>query len=231
MLIFRITSKLSVKRKKENELRRKIRHVHSVKLNAVNKPIYVQKVYTVNFGIKCMETIQKTGMKKYTMKNNASFSVDLPKEKTYDELHNIVRSHYKIIRKSETYLGSYNGKSFQQYLNVEQIMLAEKVGKTSVQVYLFYPKSYNKLEQEEMLYHADVNDEDDRVNSIDASSTSVTCNNHERLTPLFNINTDITMTNHFPSTLNNPFEYFDKSFDRKSICLEGKCTYTDVCIR
>ena len=57
MLIFRITSKLSVKRKKENELRRKIRRVHSVKLNAVNKPIYVQKVYTVNFGIKYMEAI------------------------------------------------------------------------------------------------------------------------------------------------------------------------------
>ena len=197
MLIFLITSKLSVKRKKENELRRK-RRVHSVKLNAVNKPIYVQRVYTVNFGIKCMETIQKTVMKKYTIKNNASFSVDLPKEKTYDELRNIVRSHYKIIRKSETYLGSYNGKNFQQYLNVEQIMLAEKVGKTSVQVYLFYPKSYNKLKQEEMLYHADVSDEDDRVNSIDASSTSMTCNKHERLTPLFNISTDITMTNIFP---------------------------------
>ena len=197
MLIFRITSKLSVKRKKENELRRK-RRVHSVKLNAVNKPIYVQRVYTVNFGIKCTETIQKTVMKKYTIKNNASFSVDLPKEKTYDELRNIVRSHYKIIRKSETYLGSNNGKNFQQYLNVEQIMLAEKVGKTSVQVYLFYPKSYNKLKQEEMLYHADVSDEDDRVNSIDASSTSMTCNNHERLTPLFNISTDITMTNIFP---------------------------------
>ena len=89
-----------------DELRRKIKRVHSGKSNAVNKPIYVQKVYTVNVGIKSMETIQKTGMKKYTLKNKASFSVDLPKETTYAELHNIVRSHYKIIRKPEIYLGS-----------------------------------------------------------------------------------------------------------------------------
>ena len=44
-----------------------------------------------------------------------------------DELHNIVGSHYKIIRKSETYLVSFSGNSFQQYLNVEQIMLEQKV--------------------------------------------------------------------------------------------------------
>ena len=29
--------------------------------------------------------IQKIGMKKYTLTNNASFSVDLPKETKYDE--------------------------------------------------------------------------------------------------------------------------------------------------
>ena len=176
-----------------------------------------------------MEAIQKTRMKKYTLKNNASVSVDLPKETKYDELHNIVRSH-KIIRKSETYLGSYSGKSFQQYLNVEQIMLAQKVRKKSVEVYLFYPKSYSKLKHEEMLFHADVSNEDDRVNSLDASSTSVTCNNHELLTLLFNTNTGITMTNNFSSILNNPL-YFDKSFDSKNICLECNFTYTDVCIR
>ena len=147
-----------------DQLRREIRRVHSGKLNLVNKIIYVQKVYTATVGIKCIETIQKTGMKKYTLKNNASFSVDLPKEAKYDELHNYVRSHYKIIRKSETYLGSYSGNSFQQYLNVEQMMLAQKVNKKSVQVYLFYPKSYNKLKHEEMLFR-DVSDEDDRVNS------------------------------------------------------------------
>ena len=53
-----------------DELRRKIRCVHSGKSIAVNKPIYVQKFYAVNVGIKCMETIQKTGMKTYTLKNN-----------------------------------------------------------------------------------------------------------------------------------------------------------------
>ena len=73
-------------------------------------------------------------MKKYILKNYAIFSVDLPKETKYDELHNIVRSHYKIIRKSEAYLGSYSGKSFQQYFNVKQMMLAQKVKKKSVQV-------------------------------------------------------------------------------------------------
>ena len=46
-------------------------------------------------------------------------------------------------------------------------MLAQKVKKKSVQVYLFYPQSYNKLKREEMLFHADASDEDDRVNSPD----------------------------------------------------------------
>ena len=66
------------------------------------------------------------------------------------------------------------------------MMLAQKVQKKSVQVYLFYPKSYNKLKYEEMLFHADISDEDDSVNSQDASSTLMFCNNHELLTPLFN---------------------------------------------
>ena len=109
-------------------------------------------------------------------------------------------------------------------------MLAQKVRKKSAQVYLFYPKSYNKLKHEEMLLYADVSDEDDRVNSLDASSTSMTCNNNALLTPLFNTNTDITMTNDFSIILNNPL-YFDESFDRKNIFLECNCTYTDVCIR
>ena len=78
-------------------------------------------------------------------------------------------------------------------------MLAQKIKKKSVQVYLFYPKSYNKLKCEEMLFHADVTDEDDRVNSQDASSTSVACNNHELLTPLFSTNIDIAMANDFSS--------------------------------
>lgn len=48
-----------------------------------------------------METNQKTGMKKHTLKNNVSFPVDLPKKTMYHELQNIARSHYKI-RKFET---------------------------------------------------------------------------------------------------------------------------------
>ena len=154
-------------------------------------------------------------------------SFDLPNETKYDELHNIVRSHYKIIRKSETYLGSYSGNSFQQYLNMEQMMLAQKVKKKSVQVYLFYPKSYNKLKHEEMLFYADVSDKDDRVNCQGTSSASMTCNNHELLAPLFNRNTDITLANDFSSILNNSL-YFEESFDGKNICLECSCTYTDV---
>ena len=97
-------------------------------------------------------------------------------------------------------------------------MLAQKV------------KSYNKLKHEEMLLHADVSDEDDRVNSQGTSSASMTRNNHELLTPLFNTNTDITLTNDFSSILNNSL-HFEESFDRKNVCLECSCTYTDVCVR
>ena len=58
----------------------------------------------------------------------------------------------------------------------------------------------------------------------------MTYNNHELLTSLFNTNTDIAMTNDFSSILNNSL-YFEESFDRKNICSESSCTYTDVCIR
>ena len=109
-------------------------------------------------------------------------------------------------------------------------MLAQKVRKKSVQVYLFCPKSCSKLKHEEMLFHTDVSDEDDRVNSLDPSWTSMTCNNHELPTLLFKTNNGITMTNDFSSILNNPL-YFDKLFDRKNICLECSFTYTDVSIR
>ena len=78
-------------------------------------------------------------------------------------------------------------------------------------------------------FYGDASDEDDRGNSLNASLTSMTCNDHEVLIPLFNTNTDITMTNDFSSILNNPL-YFDESFDRKNICLVCNCTYTDVCI-
>ena len=76
------------------------------------------------------------------------------------------------------------------------------------QVYLCYPKSYNKLKHEEVLFHEDNSDEDDSVNSPDTSSTSMTCNNHEPLTALFNTNTGIGRTNDFSSILNNSL-YFD----------------------
>ena len=48
-----------------------------------------------------------------------------------------------------------------------------------------------------MLFHADISDEDDSVNSPDTSSTLMTCNNHEPLTPIFKTNTGIAMTNDF----------------------------------
>ena len=64
------------------ELRRKIRRIHGGKSNTANKLIYVQKVYTVNVGIKCIETIQKTRMKNYTLKNNASFQLIYQKKQS-----------------------------------------------------------------------------------------------------------------------------------------------------
>ena len=65
-----------------DELRRKIRLVHSGKSNTVNKPIYVRKVYTVNVGIKCMETIHRTGMKKYTLKKMQFFQLIYQKKQS-----------------------------------------------------------------------------------------------------------------------------------------------------
>ena len=61
-----------------------------------------------------------------------------------------------------------------------------------MQVYLFC-KSYNKLKIKLLLFQADVSDGNNSVNSKDASSTSMTCNNNELLTPLFNTNTGLSV--------------------------------------
>ena len=221
MVILLITSKLSLRRKKENhmwiEQMNLEGRVYSGKSNAVNKPIYVQKVYAVNVGIKCMETIQKTGMKSIHSKTMQVFQLIYQKKQSTTNYTTLLDP---IIKSSENL----------KPILVHIVEIAQKVEKKSVRFYLIYPKSHSKLEHEEMLFHADVSDEDDRVNSQDASSTSMTCNNRDLLTPLFNTNTDIKMTNDFSSILNNPL-YSDESFDRKNICLECNCICTDVCIR
>ena len=85
------------------------------------------------------------------MKNNKSFSTPLSQSTTYEQLHDIARKHYRARPGRITYLGLHkeNRTPFQNSL----IMIGQYVSnqthkdkKKSLQVYLYYPKSYAHLE-------------------------------------------------------------------------------------
>ena len=123
MVILLITSKLSVRRKKENhmwiEQMNLEGRVYSGKSNAVNKPIYVQKVYAVNVGIKCMETIQKTGMKSIHSKTMQVFQLIYQKKQSTTNYTTLLDP---IIKSSENL----------KRILVHIVEIAQKVEKKSV---------------------------------------------------------------------------------------------------
>ena len=107
--------------------------------------------YNVTIGIKCKERKSRYSKPSYVMKNNKSFSTQLSQSTTYEQLHDIARKHYRVRTGRITYLDLHkeNRTSFQNSL----ITIAQYVSnrpnkdkKKSIQVYLYYPKSYEHLE-------------------------------------------------------------------------------------
>ena len=79
------------------------------------KPIKVQEIIKVVFGIKCLEN------KAYVAKKNKSFSEDCERNATYHDLHDICRTHFDVPETISTYLGFCDGKKLGQFTNLEEL--------------------------------------------------------------------------------------------------------------
>ena len=79
------------------------------------------------------------------MKHQTLFTIKLDRSGTYDTLHNVIRNHYKIPAKTKTYLGGYKGQSVEITFRVAgSFAFAQRDKKRSLQLYLYYPKSFSK---------------------------------------------------------------------------------------
>ena len=106
----------------------------------------IQKCLSVNIGLKCVETNQKSKKEKYTLKTNQGYTADVKKITLCTELHESVREHYRIPNGRPTYLGLYNGKAIEMSWSLNELYQSQKEKKKSLQLYLYYPKSYADLE-------------------------------------------------------------------------------------
>ena len=108
-----------------------------------NRPVTVQKPYYVTTDIKCLEK-QKT-KSKYLLKHYKSIVIEVDRQTSYKELHELARKHFDILTKIVIFLGNYQTDGLDQALrNVETYALALKKKKKTVIVYLYCPKSLSK---------------------------------------------------------------------------------------
>ena len=106
------------------KLRNIIKRAHTGKKNVAEKLIFMVNVYTVNFGLKCIEAVNKSSTKKKHLDAvQASPQRYLNK---YEELHNFIKSHYKILESSKIFICNYSGITFYKYFHVEQVLKVQR---------------------------------------------------------------------------------------------------------
>ena len=108
-----------------------------------NRPVTVQKPYYVTTDIKCLEK-QKT-KSKYLLKHYKSIVIEVDRQTSYKELHELARKHFDIPTKIVIFLGNYQTDSLEQTLrNVETYALALKK-KENVDCIFVLPKKFVKI--------------------------------------------------------------------------------------
>ena len=81
------------------------------------------------------------------MKHQKSFTIKLGRSGTYETLHNVTRNYYKIPAKTKTYLGDYKGQNVETtFRDAASFAFTQRDKKRSLQLYLYYPKSFSKLQ-------------------------------------------------------------------------------------
>ena len=95
-------------------------------------------------GLKCSEKIK--GKDQYWVKHQKFFTIKLDSSAISETLHNVIRNHYKISAKRNTYLGDYKRQSVETtFTNAGSFAFRQK-DKRSLQLYLYYPKTFSKLQ-------------------------------------------------------------------------------------
>ena len=79
---------------RSEELKKKLKRTHTSRIDTINRPVTVKSSYGVTFGLKCYE---KT---KYTLKINQGFTEQFDREATYNDIHEVCRTYFKIPSKT-----------------------------------------------------------------------------------------------------------------------------------
>ena len=174
---------------------------------------------------KCLEKIK--GKDQYHLKHQTSFTIKLDRGGTYETLHNVIRNHYKIPAKTITYLGDYKGQTVETtFRDAASFAFAQRDKKRSLQLYLYYPKSFSKLQfdillEENKKLSSSSDDEDFNLDSthvqpswngvINLAETS----DQEQPTSV----TDVENSNHSMTCIQS-----EKS--KRLFCKNCSCTYT-----
>eukprot|EP00794_Sanderia_malayensis_P001314 gene1314-1460_t len=129
------------------ELRKRIKKTHTNRLDANNRAVMVKPTYQVSFGLKCLEK------KKYTLKLNQSFSEEVQRQASYDDIHTLCRNNFGIPPYTATYLAHYNGVKIDgSFTTVENFAYQQRDKKKSLHLYLHYPHSYNSIKFKTLLH-------------------------------------------------------------------------------
>lgn len=123
--IFDQSSREKTYKERAEELRKKIKRSHTKEKCQTNQTI-IQKCLSVNIGLKCVETNQKSKKEKYTLKTNQGYTADVKKITLCTELHESVREHYRIPNGRPTYLGLYNGKAIEMSWSLNELYQSQK---------------------------------------------------------------------------------------------------------
>ena len=154
------------------ELRKRIKKTHTNRLDASNRAVMVKPTYHVSFGLKCLEK------KKYTLKLNQSFSEEVQRQASYDDIHTLCRNNFDIPPHTATYLAHYNGVKIDgSFTTVENFAYQQRDKKKSLHLYLYYPHSYNSIKFKTLLHKvkeatSDLEEDSDLSNDDELAAVS-----------------------------------------------------------
>ena len=170
------TSKVASYKERAQELKMKIQRTHSGRTDAMKQPIHINKVYNVVIGIRCYDKNE------YKLKLNRSFTKPFNRNATYREIHAVAVGHFETGQ-VPTFLGSYEGHKIERnFETLEHYALKRKDKKQAVKLYLYYPKSYQKLEWHKICSNLPLDDtSDEELPSFIHTVTAVNKNENTKV--------------------------------------------------
>ena len=97
-----------------------------------------------------MEKSKNRSQYKYTLKANKSITVDFSKDQ---KIHDHARSIFQIPDSTKTFIGACKRDTLgETFATLYHYALSQKDKKKSILLYLYYPKTYAKLEMDRLRY-------------------------------------------------------------------------------